>query len=604
MKTKMWTRVNRFNPVCSKRSFKNYSDLIENCCLTHLNEYPFFSTALDLTRAGDWNGLFVLADSLSSQSYDDVKEHFFSNQFSLLVKKYPFPKGSINLDPEGQAINSFLKSEYLCRRRNQLFRKLRSPHAVPARKTRWYCERLQKMRSYISYVIGERPPSNVFDHCGFGPGASIGVHGNATNIARKILCETWSVTPDALTYASIAVGKHAQLREFVLSESGRTLYCADPSLFIEKFRSRCNLVLNNKICFVPKTVKTHRAIAIEPLLNGYLQKGIDLHLRNRMRRVGINLSDQQANQLMARKGSIAGSAICTIDLSAASDSLATEVVRELLPAEWFDLLDACRSKSTVIRGSTIRYEKFCSMGNGFCFPLESLIFAAVVNEAGGSIGVDSLVYGDDIIVPSAIVDRVIESLSFLGFKTNREKTFLSGPFRESCGADWFGGEDVRPFTLDFRIESIQSIFKLLNLTKRNARCEAFFSWLTFDTLKVPEELRLVRPFDGPPDSAVTVPLDVFLSSPFARFNRRTWGYEWKELLSTAIEDYSVRSKAGYELALVFGALMGVSSSKPFTLRRKTKTRARVTSGAGASSTWVPAPYDLRDEFRRSNGFDH
>ena len=85
------------------------------------------------------------------------------------------------------------------------------------------------------------------------------------------------------------------------------------------------------------------------------------------------------------------------------------------------------------------------MGNGFTFPLETLIFWALTASACEG-DVDSVsVYGDDIICPRERADDVIDTLTMCGFKINLEKSFVEGPFRESCGCDYYKGIDIRPF---------------------------------------------------------------------------------------------------------------------------------------------------------------
>lgn len=90
------------------------------------------------------------------------------------------------------------------------------------------------------------------------------------------------------------------------------------------------------------------------------------------------------------------------------------------------------------------------MGNCTTFPLESLIFACVSRAAtaycGGSLEL-CRTYGDDIIVPQNAALLTLEVLRFLGFQPNCEKTFIHGPFRESCGRDTLWGVDVRPVYL-------------------------------------------------------------------------------------------------------------------------------------------------------------
>jgi hypothetical protein len=442
-----------------------------------------------LRRALDW------ADSLSQQKYDSPLEHFQANQYALLIRKNPSLEIQ-GLDPESVAKEKFLASEQACRETNLRFR----TGALSA-KTELLLERA---RRWIEYVISSSPNLNeVYDRCDFGPGASIGVHGNATNSARKILSETWSCTPCAKDYVKQAMHGHAQLAEHIYSLSmwREGVYCLDETSFDENFEAKVKSVDYNKIVFVPKTVKTHRSIAVEPLLNSFIQKGIDETLRLRLRRVGIDLSDQEFNKRLAKLGSIGNvdTNFSTIDLSSASDSISIELVRRLLPPDWFLLMNCTRSPSFLLDGEYSRFEKFCSMGNGFCFPLQTLIYASLVHSLDPSVvfGKDGAVYGDDIIVLPHVASPLIEVLREVGFQTNVDKTFIEGPFRESCGADWYLGVDVRPYTLDFRIENIQSAKPV-----RSGRKQRYLSRFVSQPLLVTESTPAV-PGGVEPDGGCT-----------------------------------------------------------------------------------------------------
>lgn len=83
------------------------------------------------------------------------------------------------------------------------------------------------------------------------------------------------------------------------------------------------------------------------------------------------------------------------------------------------------------------------MGNGFTFPLETLLFYSLVRACCGNEATVS-VYGDDIICPVENIPLVFEVLQACGFLVNTSKSFWSGPFRESCGKDFLFGSDVRP----------------------------------------------------------------------------------------------------------------------------------------------------------------
>ena len=178
----------------------------------------------------------------------------------------------------------------------------------------------------------------------------------------------------------------------------------------------------------------------------FFQKGIGGTMRERLRRIGINLNDQSLNQRLALKGSITGE-LATIDLSSASDSVSLGLVDFLIPEDWREAIGVTRSHFCQLPGGSFAcLKKVSSMGNGFTFELESLIFYALAKAVypTGKTGRDISVYGDDIIVPTAGVGQLVDLLKFCGFSTNVEKSFWSGPFRESCGKHYFRGHEVTP----------------------------------------------------------------------------------------------------------------------------------------------------------------
>jgi hypothetical protein len=132
---------------------------------------------------------------------------------------------------------------------------------------------------------------------------------------------------------------------------------------------------------------------------------------------------------------------------------------------------ALRSPKGEYNGKFSTYSKISSMGNGFTFALESAIFAAisygVQMEVDGEYSADdSAIYGDDIIVKTTLVDKMVYALNSCGFSLNREKSFTSGPFRESCGADWFHGQHIRPVLLSETPQSVPAVINDYNRLKR------------------------------------------------------------------------------------------------------------------------------------------
>lgn len=217
-----------------------------------------------------------------------------------------------------------------------------------------------------------------------------------------------------------------------------------------------------RVVAVPKTLKTPRIIAIEPVSMMYVQQGIWELIKTSIERHDtlselVGFSDQVPNQELARIGSISGS-LATLDLSEASDRVSNQLVRKLLEnTPWFfQAVDASRSrKADVLGHGEIRLAKFASMGSALCFPMEAMVFLTLVimgieKERGiplSSEGIKSLkgvvrVYGDDIIVPVEYVRSVVEVLEAFGLLVNSSKSFWTGKFRESCGKEYYDGDDV------------------------------------------------------------------------------------------------------------------------------------------------------------------
>lgn len=533
---------------------------------------PSRDVGLLFLRTGRYDDLVRWTESLLNfTEYSSASQFLLATQLAALIRKYPFTRAETpELDPDARALGKFKGAEHLCKRYNSYFRLQRN-------KRERYAVAKQLMRTYIKGVLGKLNILDVYDECDFGPGASVGVGGVGTNAARKLLAAKWSVTPTAVPYALGALWHNAQVRELLLNPSNAPYYCLDPDRFYSAVQSRLELVGYNKIAIVPKTASCSRTIAVEPLLNTFLQKGVDVVMRKKLLRNGIDLSDQKRNQALALCGSLGGSdPYVTIDLSSASDSISMELVRELLPFEWFDFLRVLRSPCYQLPdGSYQPYQKFVSMGNGFCFPLETLLFASVCHAASMLTTCDGTfsVYGDDIIVRQSTALLVLELLRALGFRHNPDKTFLFGPFRESCGGDYLLGVPVRPVYLHYRLNNTQALMKFHNMLRRNV------FWSSFsDDLKLwsfcPKDERFFRQSQGQADTAFEVDRDIFMSSPFVKWNRHEQRWSWKEFLVQPVTDPICRRLPSP--VLLWAALRGSPSSQPYTFRRKTRTLVKRT----------------------------
>ena len=202
------------------------------------------------------------------------------------------------------------------------------------------------------------------------------------------------------------------------------------------------IVKSNRYFTVPKDSSTYRSCCVEASGAVMLQRSVGVAIRERYDRAySVRLAHAQSNHWeWARKGSLDGS-VATIDLKSASDTICRNLVTLVIPESWLSLLLDLRASSTEVKGKILFNEKFSSMGNGFTFELETLLFRTLLETLGCSI---AYTFGDDLIVDTEHVPDVLAALAFFGFTPNPKKTFCEGPFRESCGGDYFRGEWVTP----------------------------------------------------------------------------------------------------------------------------------------------------------------
>jgi len=320
------------------------------------------------------------------------------------------------------------------------------------------------VRNFISSIIGDTVPVDVL-YGSFSGGASTSRNRLNSHPANKFVGE--------------AHGTHDALNIFNDSMDLRPLWgdLTTDSTVGEDSDFYCTVVDSAEMFFVPKNALIDRVACKEPDINMYLQKGVGRYFYSRLKRVGIDLHNQGINRSLAQHGSYDGSLV-TLDLSSASDSVTRNLVDILLPDCWYDYLNSIRSKAIKLPDGTIhKCEMFSTMGNGFTFELESLLFYALsrgVSYFTRTKGIVS-VYGDDIICPSACATEVQHVLFYFGFTPNYEKSFVEGPIRESCGGHYHNGVDITPFFIRSPIVRLSDLIHLLNEIRRwAARGESLF----------------------------------------------------------------------------------------------------------------------------------
>jgi hypothetical protein len=231
-------------------------------------------------------------------------------------------------------------------------------------------------------------------------------------------------------------------------------------------RSNFRVVENptTRICLVPKDFKAPRLISAESTVTQYLQQG---QMRKMMQYIqsntllyrSVRLRDQSHNRFMAQKAYSDHSA--TVDLSNASDTISVPLFWYLfseLPVLRRQLMST-RSDFAQAGEERIRLSAFAPMGSAVCFPVETLVFWAICMASvrlhrvihrtemrfmsWWDISSQVSVFGDDIVMPlDGCLETFLTTLQSVGCQPNMSKTCYKTPFRESCGKEYFNGNDV------------------------------------------------------------------------------------------------------------------------------------------------------------------
>lgn len=420
----------------------------------------------------DYRKLVDLDMDFSISDIDNFRARY--NAVSLLSK---FPFEIEGLDRASVALEKFSLAEDICAQANLRLATFDHPGSSGSD----HYDTISIARSKIRKLLGPFKWEHAEKHFGFGPGATTSLRRTRGDAFYK-----FGNKPDS-TYQNAALAYTAIRRIPVWHEYLCQVYgdLREEATFEDFLSSIINFIEGNRVTTVPKNAKTERVIAIEPDLNMYIQKGIGGVIRNRLKRVGVNLDDQTRNQDLAYVASFTGD-LATVDLSMASDSVSMELVELLLPPDWTAALKLCRSPFGYLPDGTKHlYRKVSSMGNGYTFELESLIFWGLLEGVAAVYGGSDrriAVYGDDLVFPSEWLVPVWELLSYVGFTVNKEKSFWSGPFRESCGKHYFHGFDVTPLYIRKGVDSLPRLISVANGVKLLA-ARRYNDWGLDGTLK-------------------------------------------------------------------------------------------------------------------------
>jgi hypothetical protein len=299
---------------------------------------------------------------------------------------------------------------------------------------------IQRSAEICAEILGTFSYDEWFDSCSFGKRAAVGLPQRESYLDTRF---------------NRISGSRTQWNAF------QQALARDVHLFraVRKRQRSRKIAGIIKATAVPKSWKAARIIAPDTILGGFLSRGLGDVIRARLERnTHIDLSKQQDRHRRWAKVASKTGHLSTIDMSKASDSFVWRHIELMVPKDWHHVLDAVRTGVIEVPGyvQPIQLRSYMLMGSGHTFPLQTLLFYCLAEatrtllKCRGKVSV----YGDDIIVPTRMVRPLIAVMSELGFTINSEKSFYDGPdkerpshtfFRESCGGDYKGGVDVRPY---------------------------------------------------------------------------------------------------------------------------------------------------------------
>jgi hypothetical protein len=366
--------------------------------------------------------------------------------------------------------------------------------------------------------------SGTLDRISVGPGAAIGASGGS--FYHKAFASTLTATSETLVefYKLFVNARPSEIGIWRDAEEQRS----------NQFRP-FQIVRGSRQSVVDKNVTTGRVICTEPSLNMMFQQGVSSQIEDILEsEVHLNLATQQSfNRELAKKGSCDGS-FSTIDLKSASDLISIRLVDAFCSGnpelKW--LLHVLRSPETQIPGvGWAKLHMVSTMGNGFTFSLMTLILSALVISVYRYLGIPIRknrgrfvgnfgVFGDDIIVTDKATRLMMDVLVYSGFLVNRDKSYVEGYFRESCGGDFYQGRPVKGVyvkTLNSPQDYVSLINGLIDWSARTGilldrTVSRLLSARGFQTNSIP----VVPPFDGS-TAGIRAPLFVALALNSARY---------------------------------------------------------------------------------------
>lgn len=211
---------------------------------------------------------------------------------------------------------------------------------------------------------------------------------------------------------------------------------------------------------VPKSYKAARIIAMEGVYRQSRSARV-LDIMCKYLPEWIDIRDQSRNQFYAHWGSVFDD-IATLDATHASDFITKSHWRDLFPHRFVQLVDPLLGNYTQIKDRTALMQMASTSGHELTFIIETIVYFAIgasaciyadlfnpnsdvrriwISDRFPSVPLVT-VYGDDTALWSGAAETAVDFFGMMGLKINVSKSFITGPYRESCGEEYWNGTNT------------------------------------------------------------------------------------------------------------------------------------------------------------------
>lgn len=267
-------------------------------------------------------------------------------------------------------------------------------------------------------------------------------------------------------------------------------------------RSRDGYLANHaRLTLVPKDHKGPRGVFIHPVATVMVQQAQCTALRAAWKRGPYAKCYNPEDQGDQRSKAFIGSAakwFYTLDLKDASDRIPVKLVALLFRSWALPLMATRVTHVEMPGGETLPLRMFAPMGAPVCFDVLSLVVWSIASAATALKVVMpgdrnwratllrlqwierhceniASVIGDDLTGDTRYYAHAVSGLQAVNLVVNRNKSFVTGYFREACGMDAYKGVDVTPLRQKVSLSDEADVIGLIELHNRVARFRS--SWL-------------------------------------------------------------------------------------------------------------------------------